>query len=410
MSRLQYIPPLSQPQPMETANGVKLQKNTTISHARIAPTDYLGTIVYPGEAPAYIFTPEGRALRNDQGNFDYEYFLKDHLGNTRVSFNQKGTILQDNSYYPFGMGLGEALTYVDNTTSENKYLYNGKEMQDDFGLGWYDYGARMYDGELGRWHVVDPLAENSISMSPYHFVAINPLVFIDPNGMDWFYYKAEGDEDPDWHYQEGKSYNTGVKNDNGEDIIIQGVESIVKYTITGKNEEGSWEGTVDVYNQDKKVHSQDGVFTGSGQYSGTQPADKGTYWMEMHNRDYDGPNKFTGDNGEPDWFLGAQLIPDKGIGIWERLDGTSVRAYNDHVVRAYGNGRIRLNPSDEVRRMNALKYGPGREDRGLYLHGKKDEHNWTHGCVCDKKETVFKYLWNNVHTKTPFVIYYKLKK
>gem|GEM_PF-3671993 len=167
-----------------SANGVKLQKNTSISHARSAPTDYLGTIVYPGDAPAYIFTPEGRALRNDQGNFDYEYFLKDHLGNTRVSFNQKGTILQDNSYYPFGMGLGEALTYVDNTATENKYLYNGKEMQDDFGLGWYDYGARMYDAELGRWHVVDPLAEYHFNFTPYNYCLNNPINYKDIFGLD----------------------------------------------------------------------------------------------------------------------------------------------------------------------------------------------------------------------------------
>jgi len=85
------------------------------------------------------------------------------------------------------MSLGEALTYVDNTTSENKYLYNGKEMQDDFGLGWYDYGARMYDGELGRWHVVDPMGENRNWISPYNYVQNNPLNRIDQDGAldDW---------------------------------------------------------------------------------------------------------------------------------------------------------------------------------------------------------------------------------
>ena len=170
-----------------TADGVKRQKSIAGSGARSAPTDYLGSIVYPGDADAFIFTSEGRALRNDQGKFDYEYFLKDHLGNTRVSFNQKGTILQDNSYYPFGMSLGESLTYVDNTAIENKYLYNGKEMQDDFGLGWYDYGARMYDAQLGRWHVVDPLAEYHFNFTPYNYCLNNPINFIDPLGLDTTY-------------------------------------------------------------------------------------------------------------------------------------------------------------------------------------------------------------------------------
>ncbi len=179
-----------------TADGVKRQKSIAGSGARSAPTDYLGSIVYPGDADAFIFTSEGRALRNDNGVFDYEYFLKDHLGNTRVSFNQKGIILQDNSYYPFGMDMGETLSYVDNTASENKYLYNGKEMQDDFGLGWYDYGARYYDAELGRWHVVDPLTEKYYEWSAYNYVLNNPINFMDPNGA-W----VDGYKNLDWEYK-----------------------------------------------------------------------------------------------------------------------------------------------------------------------------------------------------------------
>ncbi|MFA5418080.1 MAG: RHS repeat-associated core domain-containing protein [Bacteroidales bacterium] len=167
-----------------TAGGVKLQKSIAGSGERSAPTDYLGSMVYPGDAAAFIFTPEGRALRNEQGNFDYEYYLKDHLGNTRVSFNQKGTILQDNSYYPFGMGLGESLTYMDNTATENKYKYNGKELQDDFGLGWYDYGARFYDPQIARFHTLDPLAENYSFQSPFVYGANNPIKFIDFMGMN----------------------------------------------------------------------------------------------------------------------------------------------------------------------------------------------------------------------------------
>lgn len=70
--------------------------------------------------------------------------------------------------------------------STHKYLYNGKEFQDEqlggVNLDWYDYGARFYDPALGRFHTQDRFAEKYLNFSPYQYAANNPIMFIDING------------------------------------------------------------------------------------------------------------------------------------------------------------------------------------------------------------------------------------
>ncbi len=90
-------------------------------------------------------------------------------------------ILEENHYYPFGLTM-QGNFMQNNAGRENKYLYNGKELDTDFGLNVYFYGARVYDAAVGRFTGVDPKAGKYTAWSPYNYVLGNPIRNIDPQG------------------------------------------------------------------------------------------------------------------------------------------------------------------------------------------------------------------------------------
>ena len=134
----------------------------------------------PGFSLDFVVTAEG-FYSYTENRYIYQY--KDHLGNARVSFARKidGSleITDTNDYYPFGLNhIGTE--YKGFLGSYYNYKYNGKELQE---TGMYDYGARFYIPDIGRWGVMDPLAELALGWTPYRYAYDNPIRYIDPKGL-----------------------------------------------------------------------------------------------------------------------------------------------------------------------------------------------------------------------------------
>ena len=235
------------------AAGQKVTK-TVRSNDSIKVVRYLDGFQYAGDILQFFPHAEGYVKATPVGNanpdlpptgyaYNYTFNYTDHLGNIRLSYTkdpQSGTlqILDENHYYPFGLrhevyvsgskrqhGFGndggggdiDDVELINVLRTDYQYKYNGKEWQDELGLGLYDYGWRNYDPALGRWMNMDPLAEKFYPSSTYNYTVNNPILLNDPDGRDWSI-KAKKDKDGNW--QINITVNAAVVNNSGKEIDL----------------------------------------------------------------------------------------------------------------------------------------------------------------------------------------------
>jgi RHS repeat-associated protein len=194
------------------ATGVKLKKIIKDNAGIVKETrDYVNGVEYKDRLLQRVPHSEGAIVLNEFGQYQHEYVLRDHLGNVRVTFRDgvnrgleledpnggpnnvgidpaydDGVVTQDdivqiNNYYPFGLNMeGD----WNGASGNNKYQYNGKEWNDDFGLGWNHHDWRFLDVALNRFVTVDPECEtgDQQSWNPYHFGYDDPIRHNDPDG------------------------------------------------------------------------------------------------------------------------------------------------------------------------------------------------------------------------------------
>ena len=227
--------------------------------------------------PGYGYAPA------DTTNIEEIFFYhSDHLGSTSYITDAKANITQFDAYLPYG----ELLVDEHSSSEEMPYKFNGKELDEETGL--YYYGARYMDPKISMWLGVDPLAEKYPNKSSYCYTFNNPIILIDPTGMEPDGWGGKNNENGTTTY----TYDAEVTADNysqlGYDVYKPNGSIINNATINGQTGEN---GQTSVYLGN---NANDVSFTWPN--STVTPFQVGTEWLTgkgPRHRDFTNGDLFT---------------------------------------------------------------------------------------------------------------------
>ena len=181
-------------------------------------------------------------LSNESNELNYVHFDDFKIEHSKTN------IIQTDDYTPFGVAIN---SFSRSHSEPNRFKYNGKEVQEELGTHTLDYGARMYFADIARWGVIDPLANQYLSLSPYQYVENNPVFRIDPDGMEnTIYLYATRDENGNQiaTNKEMRDMKRGAKN-NLKDLGLKTKVRILKGGTPSSNEFDSSDHLVIVGNE-----------------------------------------------------------------------------------------------------------------------------------------------------------------
>lgn len=150
---------------------------------------YVDGLVLRGGKPLLWRFDGGYVELNDNGTpTGWNYYVTDHLGSTRMVVSSNDSIKETINYYPFGSEMRMQPPALLTEDTRHPFRFTGKELEKINSLNWYDFGARWYDvAGVPMWTSIDPLCEKYYSVSPYVYCHNNPVMLIDPDGMDDYY-------------------------------------------------------------------------------------------------------------------------------------------------------------------------------------------------------------------------------